>query len=94
MPTQQLIAQELGIAKSAVSRHSDILRGKKLITVTTSSSSRREHVLAVTRLGAERLKKAKHIIQEAERIGFGDLPPHEVRTMLRVLEHILIKLEQ
>ncbi|HEY1644878.1 MAG TPA: MarR family winged helix-turn-helix transcriptional regulator [Candidatus Saccharimonadales bacterium] len=91
-PSQQLITDRLGIAKSAVSRHIDIAREKGWIEVSTSETSRRQNSLSLTKEGKALLTKAKALIEQSENEGFGDVPEADVEATLRVLQSLYKKL--
>lgn len=59
MPSQQLIADRLGIAISALSRHIDIARRNGWIDVEVSAKSGRQNSLALTPAGQEPLAEAQ-----------------------------------
>lgn len=92
LPSQQAIAQRLGIAKSAVSRHIDIARKQGWISVDTSATSRRQHTLTLTSAGKVTLAKAKEIIVRSEEQGFGDLPTADVEATVRTLKALYKKM--
>lgn len=91
-PPQQVLADRLGIAKSAVSRHIDIAQQKGWIAVEVSALSRRQNVLILTDEGRQILRKAKSLIAQSEIEGFGDIPSEDVEATLRVLQNLLNKL--
>src|SRR5271156_6906192 len=62
-PSQQLIADRLGIAKSAVSRHIDIARRNGWIQVEVSAESRRRNSISLTPAGQQVLGKAKVLVE-------------------------------
>jgi DNA-binding MarR family transcriptional regulator len=92
VPSQQLIADRLGIAKSAVSRQIDIARGNGWIDVTVSAHSRRQHTLTLTPVGRHLLARAKALIENSELTGFGDLPDADIEATLRTLKALHAKL--
>lgn len=93
-PSQQAIADRLGIAKSAVSRHVEIAKQKGWVEVRTSSVSRRENELELTVTGRQLLAKSKDFIQTSELEGFSDLPKEDVEIALRVLKSLYGKLSE
>lgn len=92
LPSQQIIAERLGIAKSAVSRHIDIARKQGWISVNTSASSRRQHTLTLAPAGKAVLTQAKKVIVKSEEQGFGDLPPADIEATIRTLKVLCKKL--
>lgn len=92
-PSQQLLAERLGIAKSAVSRHIDVAQRKGWITVETAEGSRKQHALRITRHGKHLLVQAQRILQESEAEGFGDMSKADVEATLRVMRRLYEKLE-
>ncbi|HEY8998868.1 MAG TPA: MarR family winged helix-turn-helix transcriptional regulator [Candidatus Saccharimonadales bacterium] len=91
-PSQQLIAERLGIAKSAVSRHVDIAKQKSWIEVRTSGVSRRENELELTATGKQLLVSCKKFIKTSEQEGFGALPDADIEATLRTLRALHAKL--
>ncbi len=85
-PSQQLIADRLGIAKSAVSRHIDIARKNGWIQVEVSAESRRQNSISLTPAGQQMLAKAKPLVEESEMLGFDGLPVADVEAALRTLK--------
>ncbi|MEU0541398.1 MarR family winged helix-turn-helix transcriptional regulator [Nocardia sp. NPDC005978] len=85
VPSQQLLAERLGLAKSAVSRQIDIARRAGWIQVTVSPRSRRQNTLALTPEGRELLTRAKTLIERSESVGFGAIPTADVEATLRTL---------
>jgi DNA-binding MarR family transcriptional regulator len=85
-PSQQLIADRLGIAKSAVSRHIDIARKTGWIQVEVSAESRRQNSISLTPAGKQMLAKAKPLVAESEMLGFEGLPVADVEAALRTLK--------
>jgi DNA-binding MarR family transcriptional regulator len=94
LPSQQVIADRLGIAKSAVSRHIDVARTNGWIQVETSMSSRRQNTLTLTPQGNELLKKAKELIEVSELQGFENLPTTEVEAAIKVLKTLCKNITQ
>ncbi len=92
-PSQQTIAERLGIAKSAVSRHVEIAERKGWIEVRTSGTSRRENELELTAEGKRLLAAAKEFVQTSELEGFGDLSPTDIEITLQVLKTLHAKLQ-
>jgi DNA-binding MarR family transcriptional regulator len=86
MASQQLIADRLGIAKSAVSRHIDIARRHGWIEVEVSAHSRRQHSLALTPAGQQLLAKAKTLIERSEIQGFAGVPAADIEATVRTLK--------
>jgi len=91
-PSQQIIADRLGIAKSAASRHIDIAQRKGWIVVAASENSRRQNALTLTTDGKKLLASAKELMKQWENSGFGDLPAEDIEATLRVLRSLLNKL--
>ncbi len=85
-PSQQLIADRLGIAKSAVSRHIDIARKNGWIQVEVSAESRRQNSISLTPAGRQVLANAKPLVEESEMLGFEGLPVADVEAALRTLK--------
>ncbi|MFJ4655728.1 MarR family winged helix-turn-helix transcriptional regulator [Nocardia sp. NPDC088792] len=92
VPSQQQLADRLGIAKSAVSRQIDIARRSGWIAVAVSESSRRQHTLTLTPAGRELLSRAKTLIEDSEITGFRDLPEADVEATVRTLKALHEKL--
>lgn len=92
VPSQQLLADRLGIAKSAVSRQIDIARRNGWISVTVSPQSRRQNTLTLTAAGRNLLSRAKVLVEESEITGFGDLPEADVEATIRTLKTLHGKL--
>ncbi|MEB4210357.1 MarR family winged helix-turn-helix transcriptional regulator [Mycobacterium sp. 94-17] len=86
MASQQAIADRLGIAKSAVSRHVDIARRKGWVQVDVSAHSRRQNRLTLTTAGSHLLAKAKTLIDRSQAEGFAGIPSCDVDATLRVLK--------
>jgi DNA-binding MarR family transcriptional regulator len=86
MPSQQLIADRLGIAKSAVSRHTDIARRNGWIQVEVSEQSRRQNSLALTPAGQQLLAQAKTLLERSEIQGFAGVPAADVEGTIRTLK--------
>jgi DNA-binding MarR family transcriptional regulator len=91
-PSQQLLADRLSIAKSAISRQIDIARNKGWVEVSTSSASRRQNTLVLTSFGQELLVQAKMLIAQSEVQGFGDMPIADVEATVRTLKTLHKKL--
>lgn len=94
MPSQQLIADRLGIAKSAVSRHIDIARRNGWIQVEVSAQSRRQNSVTLAPAGQQLLAEAKTLIEESELQGFADLPAADVKATVRTLKALHQKLSE
>jgi DNA-binding MarR family transcriptional regulator len=94
MPSQQLIADRLGIAKSAVSRHIDIARRNGWIHVEVSAQSRRQNSLALTPAGQQLLAEAKTLIEQSEIQGFAGLPAADIEATIRTLKALHQKLSE
>lgn len=92
VPSQQLIAERLGIAKSAVSRQIDIARQRGWIHVEVSAQSRRQHTLTLTQAGKQLLAEAKALIEQSDLQGFGDLPQADIEATIRTLKALYGKL--
>ncbi|MEV2221569.1 MarR family winged helix-turn-helix transcriptional regulator [Nocardia vinacea] len=92
VPSQQLIAERLGIAKSAVSRQIDIARQRGWIRVESSAHSRRQNTLTLTPTGRQLLSEAKSLIEQSESLAFDDLPPADVEVAIRTLKTLHGKL--
>jgi DNA-binding MarR family transcriptional regulator len=92
MPSQQLIADRLGIAKSAVSRHIDIARRNGWIRVVVSAESRRQNGVALTAAGRRLLSEAQTLLGESEVQGFAGLPAADVEATVRTLKALHQKL--
>lgn len=92
-PSQQDIADRLGIVKSAVSRHIEIAENNDWLTVIVSTVSRRQNMLALTPKGKLLLQKAKKLLTHVEAEGFGDtVAAKDVEATLRVLRSLYDKL--
>jgi DNA-binding MarR family transcriptional regulator len=94
MPSQQLIAHRLGIAKSAVSRHIDIARRNGWIHVEVSAQSRRQNSLALTAAGQKLLARARTLIEHSEIQGFAGLPAADIDATVRTLKTLHQKLSE
>lgn len=94
MPSQQLIADRLGIAKSAVSRHIDIARRNGWIQVEVSAQSRRQNSLALTPAGQRLVAKAKTLIEQSEIQGFAGIPAADIDATVRTLKALHQKLSE
>jgi DNA-binding MarR family transcriptional regulator len=94
MPSQRLIADRLGIAKSAVSRHIDIARRNDWIQVEVSAQSRRQNSVTLTSAGQQLLAEAKTLIEKSELQGFADLPAADVKATIRTLKALHQKLSE
>ncbi|HSE29799.1 MAG TPA: MarR family winged helix-turn-helix transcriptional regulator [Candidatus Saccharimonadales bacterium] len=94
LPSQQVIAEHLGINKSAVSRHIEIASKKGWIAVEVSRESRRQNALALTGEGKRLLAASKKLIETSEIQGFGDLPTADIEATLRVLKSLHQKLTE
>jgi DNA-binding MarR family transcriptional regulator len=91
-PSQQMIAERLGIAKSAVSRHIDIARQKGWIDVGVSAQSRRQHSVTLTEAGQQLLSRAHTLLGQTETAGFADVPDADVQATIRTLKALHHKL--
>jgi DNA-binding MarR family transcriptional regulator len=91
-PSQQLIADRLGIAKSAVSRHIDIAREKGWVNVDVSAESRRQNTLTLTLAGRELLARAQTLLGDSESEGFAGVPDADVEATVRTLKTLHEKL--
>ncbi|OBK11908.1 MarR family winged helix-turn-helix transcriptional regulator [Mycobacterium sp. 1245852.3] len=85
-PSQQMIAERLGIAKSAVSRHIDIARQKGWIDVGVSAQSRRQHSVTLTKAGQELLSRAQTLLGQAENRGFTGISEADIEATIRTLK--------
>lgn len=85
-PSQQMIADRLGIAKSAVSRHIDIARQKGWIDVGVSAQSRRQHSVTLTKAGQELLSRARTLLGQAESQGFAGIREADIEGAMRTLK--------
>jgi DNA-binding MarR family transcriptional regulator len=94
MPSQQLIADRLGIAKSAVSRHIDIARRNGWINVEVSAHSRRQNSLALTTAGQQLLAQAKTLVEQSEIQGFAGLPAADIEATVRTLKALHLRLSE
>lgn len=92
LPSQQILSEQLGIAKSAVSRHVSIAQNNGWLSVEQSATSRRQNTLTLTRAGKKLLEDAKQLIQQSEHIGFDDMSPDDVAATMRVLKSLHNKL--
>jgi DNA-binding MarR family transcriptional regulator len=92
MPSQQVIADRLGIAKSAVSRHIDIARRNGWIHVEVSAESRRQNSLALTPAGLRLLAAAQTLVGQSELQGFAGLPAIDIEATVRTLKALHQKL--
>jgi DNA-binding MarR family transcriptional regulator len=92
VPSQQALAERLGIAKSAISRHIYIAQNKGWLKVSATSASRRQTSLILTDEGKRLLAKAKKLIEESEAQGFGDVPQADLQTTIRTLKFLHKKL--
>lgn len=92
MPSQQVIADRLGIAKSAVSRHIDIARRNGWIHVEVSAESRRQNALVLTPAGRHLLAEAQTLVGQSEMQGFAGLPAKDVEATVRTLKALHQKL--
>lgn len=92
LPSQQVLAERLGIAKSAVSRHIDIARNKGWLKVSVADTSRRQNTLTITDEGKRLLVSAKKLIEESELRGFDDIPQADLQVTIRTLKHLYRKL--
>jgi DNA-binding MarR family transcriptional regulator len=92
MPSQQSIADRLGIAKSAVSRHIDIARRHGWIQVEVSEQSRRQNSLALTPEGQRLLAQAKTLLERSEIQGFAGVPDADIEGTIRTLKALHQKL--
>jgi DNA-binding MarR family transcriptional regulator len=93
-PSQQLIADRLGIAKSAVSRHIDIAHRNGWIHVEVSAESRRQNSLARTAAGRHLLGEAQALVGKSEMQGFAGLPATDVEATVRTLKALHQKLSE
>jgi DNA-binding MarR family transcriptional regulator len=94
MPSQQVLADRLGIAKSAVSRHIDIARRNGWIRVEVSAESRRQNSLALTPAGQQLLAHAQTLIEQSEMQGFAGLPAIDIEATVRTLKTMHQKLSE
>ena len=92
-PSQQVIAKKLGIAKSAMSRHVVIAEERGWLEVRTSSNSKRQNTLILTRAGKKLLERAKKLIEEYDALGFDDMPAADVEVTMRTLKSFYDKLQ-
>lgn len=85
-PSQQMIAERLGIAKSAVSRHIDIARQNGWIDVGVSEQSRRQHSVTLTKTGQRLLVRAQALLAQTETQGFAEIPDADIDATIRTLK--------
>ena len=85
-PSQQMIAERLGIAKSAVSRHIDIARQNGWIDVGVSEQSRRQHSVTLTKTGQKLLLRAQALLRQSETQGFAEITDADVEATIRTLK--------
>jgi DNA-binding MarR family transcriptional regulator len=85
-PSQQMIAERLGIAKSAVSRHIDIARQNGWIDVAVSAQSRRQHSVTLTKAGQKLLSRAQILLGQTETQGFADISEADTEATIRTLK--------
>jgi DNA-binding MarR family transcriptional regulator len=91
-PSQQMIAERLGIAKSAVSRHIDIARQNGWIDVGVSEQSRRQHSVTLTKTGQQVLSRAQALLRQTETQGFAEIPDADIEATIRTLKALHHKL--
>lgn len=63
--TQIQIANFLEVTQAAVSRQIEVLKNKKLISISENPENRREHLLFPTSLGKEIFTKASDILHDS-----------------------------
>ncbi|OBJ81808.1 hypothetical protein A9W96_28820 [Mycobacterium sp. 1245852.3] len=85
-PSQQMIAERLGIAKSAVSRHIDIARQNGWIDVGISEQSRRQNSVTLTKEGRRLLVRAQALLAQTESQGFAEIPDADIDATIRTLK--------
>lgn len=85
-PSQQMIAERLGIAKSAVSRHIDIARQNGWIHVGVSAQSRRQHSVTLTKAGQKLLSRAQILLGQNETQGFANISAADAAATIRTLK--------
>lgn len=88
LPSQQTIADRLGIVKSGVSRHIDIARQNSWIEVAPDPAMRRQNTVTLTPKGKQLLAEAKALIENAEAIGFENIPRADIEATIRTLRRL------
>lgn len=91
-PSQQMIAERLGVAKSGVSRHIDIARQNGWVDVGVSEQSRRQHSVTLTKAGRKLLSRAQILLGQAETQGFADISETDIEATIRTLKALHQKL--
>jgi len=92
-PSQQEIADLLSLTKGAVSRHIETARRRGWLAVATSSASRREHALTLTRAGRALVQDGLAVQHEYEGLGSAHLTDADVATTTRTLKTMCELLE-
>lgn len=87
--SQQSVAKWRDLTQAAISRQVEMLREKKLLSRRENAKNRREHVIALTPLGAERLAAALKIISKKFEDVFRVLAQEERRAVEPRLDRIL-----
>jgi DNA-binding MarR family transcriptional regulator len=87
-PSQQAVADRLGLTKAAVSRHLATGRQRKWVVVRPSARSARENTVRLTDAGRTLVEKGRRHRIEAERAAVAALGPQDLTITARTLERL------
>jgi DNA-binding MarR family transcriptional regulator len=90
---QQSLADLIGVTKGTVSRQIDIAASTGLLTSTSSPTSRRENVVALTEAGTALVRRGEKIAADAQRLGVPEFDPKEFAATVRVLTRFIESME-
>jgi DNA-binding MarR family transcriptional regulator len=90
---QQSLADLIGVTKGTVSRQIDIAASTGLLTSTSSPTSRRENVVALTAAGTALVRRGDEIAADAQRLGVPEFDPKDFAATVRVLTRFIESME-
>lgn len=82
---QQAVADRLALTKGTVSRQIDSAVAAGLMTVAVSPHSRREHVVTLTPLGTELVRKGDALLDDSMTDGIAELDARDLAATIRTL---------
>jgi DNA-binding MarR family transcriptional regulator len=92
--TQKQIATCLGLTPAAISRLTESLVQKKLISRHHNPDNRRENKLSITNQGTVILQKALSLLENLEHSLYSQLPKTELTSLKKTLFFLLDKVNQ
>ena len=91
---QQAVADRLGLTKGTVSRQIDLAVAAGLITVEVSSTSRRKHVVTLTRAGTALVRRGDTLLAKTQAATVPAFKPVDLTTTVRVLRELTQALDE